>query len=86
LFSYRWSVKITYYTNTDDTVRHVWHSYEDTESRINVEDHTWIKLNKDQIGYYRVNYPEDMWQSLTEALIANISVNKKKVLIIFWKK
>lgn len=29
----------------------------------------WIKFNKDQVGYYRVNYPIEMWQSLTDALI-----------------
>lgn len=28
----------------------------------------WIKFNKNQVGYYRVNYPTDMWQSLTKGL------------------
>lgn len=28
----------------------------------------WIKFNSDQIGYYRVNYPQDMWSSLTDVL------------------
>lgn len=34
----------------------------------------WIKFNKDQVGYYRVNYPTEMWQSLTNALIENRGV------------
>ncbi|KAI8123265.1 Glutamyl aminopeptidase [Lucilia cuprina] len=34
----------------------------------------WIKFNKDQVGYYRVNYPTDMWQSLTKALFENRGV------------
>lgn len=26
---------------------------------------TWIKFNYDQIGYYRVNYPVDVWNDLS---------------------
>ncbi|KAJ8956778.1 hypothetical protein NQ314_006653 [Rhamnusium bicolor] len=26
---------------------------------------TWIKFNYDQIGYYRVNYPEAQWRELS---------------------
>lgn len=35
--------------------------------------HDWIKLNKDQMGYYLVNYSPDLWAKLTEALITNTS-------------
>lgn len=28
----------------------------------------WIKFNKDQVGYYRVNYPTEMWTALSDAL------------------
>lgn len=34
-------------------------------------DVTWIKFNYNQVGYYRVNYEQDMWKSLIDALIAN---------------
>lgn len=34
----------------------------------------WIKINKDQIGFYRVNYPESMWLAITNALIQNVNV------------
>lgn len=33
---------------------------------------TWIKFNKDQVGYYRVNYPVDDWKKLSEALTEKI--------------
>lgn len=32
----------------------------------------WIKINKDQVGYYRVKYEADMWSSLNAALETNI--------------
>lgn len=34
----------------------------------------WIKLNKDQVGYYRVNYPESMWLAIGNALTQDINV------------
>lgn len=30
----------------------------------------WIKFNHDQVGYYRVNYEESLWQALADQLIA----------------
>lgn len=45
-----------------------------------VGPHRWIKLNRDQIGYYRVNYPKDMWQTLTDALIENVNVSPSLVI------
>lgn len=40
---------------------------------INVGAHQWLKLNYDQFGYYRVNYPTAMWKTLSDALNANVS-------------
>lgn len=34
----------------------------------------WIKFNKDQIGYYRVNYPLAEWKTLSDVLLKNLSV------------
>lgn len=31
----------------------------------------WLKINNDQIGYYRVNYPQEMWLNLIEQLKLN---------------
>lgn len=32
-----------------------------------------MKFNYDQIGYYRVNYEEDMWKALNAALESDVS-------------
>lgn len=36
-------------------------------------DHEWIKFNKDQIGYYRVNYPVEEWKKFSNALISDLT-------------
>lgn len=36
-------------------------------------DHQWIKLNKNQIGYYRVNYGSEEWKKLSTALLSGLS-------------
>lgn len=35
-------------------------------------DVKWIKINKDQVGYYRVNYPLEDWKTLSETLLNNL--------------
>lgn len=32
----------------------------------------WIKFNRDQVGFYRVNYPVDDWKKLGEALVSDL--------------
>ncbi|GAB0087436.1 Aminopeptidase [Sergentomyia squamirostris] len=74
-YNYRWYIPITYYTNTDATVHRKWFPNSDTETEIIInEPHDWIKFNKDQIGFYYVNYPETMWKSLSSALLADMTV------------
>lgn len=34
---------------------------------------SWIKLNHNQVGYYRVNYPENIWQRFAELLVGNVA-------------
>lgn len=46
---------------------------------IDVGTHKWLKLNYDQVGYYRINYSPAMWQSLTDALISNVAVSDSLV-------
>lgn len=35
----------------------------------------WLKLNKNQVGYYRVNYETDMWVQLSNLLVNDINVS-----------
>lgn len=67
--SYRWSIPITYVSSVDSTVQNLIFNYGDNEASFTPPSTaTWVKLNKDQIGYYRVNYAEDQWQALSDAL------------------
>lgn len=36
------------------------------------KDTKWIKFNKDQVGYYRVNYELNVWEALSAALSSKI--------------
>ncbi|KAJ8721560.1 hypothetical protein PYW07_002335 [Mythimna separata] len=68
-FNYRWFVPITFKTNTQTNEEIVWLS--DTATSVKLrgdEGHRWVKLNINQVGYYRVNYSLPMWQTLIEAM------------------
>jgi glutamyl aminopeptidase len=73
-YNYRWSIPITYVTSTNPTVvQRQWFHHTMNEISIPIEDNIeWVKFNKDQVGYYRVKYDLDMWQSLNKALEQNI--------------
>lgn len=69
LSSYRWYVPVTYFTDTSANVSRTWFPHTDTQLKVDVpEQHKWIKFNKDQMGYFLVNYSPDMWSALTAAL------------------
>ncbi|XP_061399840.1 glutamyl aminopeptidase-like [Musca vetustissima] len=69
-FNYRWSIPITYFTNTNTEVQRTILNYDDQEVTLNIPNEIeWIKLNKNQVGYYLVNYPLDIWQALINTLI-----------------
>lgn len=38
-------------------------------------DTEWIKFNHDHTGYYRVNYPLDMWAAIAEQLSTSLQVS-----------
>ncbi|XP_037807865.1 glutamyl aminopeptidase-like isoform X1 [Lucilia sericata] len=74
-FNYHWSIPITYFTSANSEVQRAIFNYNDNELTVTTPAAVeWIKFNKDQVGYYRVNYPTDMWQSLTKALFENRGV------------
>ncbi|XP_073949016.1 glutamyl aminopeptidase-like [Choristoneura fumiferana] len=67
-YDYRWFVPITFKTNKGVHEKVLW--FDDTTDSVTIteKDVKWLKLNNDQVGYYRVNYPLEMWQSLIEQL------------------
>lgn len=75
-FDYRWSVPITYILDTFGTeeARSVIliHSAEEVGVTV-AADVKWIKLNVHQVGYYRVNYEESIWNQIIQDLITNPS-------------
>lgn len=72
-YNYKWSIPITYFSNINSTVSRAWFDHSMDQLVIPIDSNIdYIKLNKDQIGYYRVNYEKSMWDKINEALKTNI--------------
>lgn len=74
-FNYQWYVPLTYITsNAPTTTSRSWLSPNTTIS-IDAPTGTdsWTKFNVKQVGYYRVNYPDDMWELFGRLLISNVT-------------
>uniref|UniRef100_A0A182QN30 glutamyl aminopeptidase n=1 Tax=Anopheles farauti TaxID=69004 RepID=A0A182QN30_9DIPT len=79
-FGYRWYIPLTYVTSTDSTgaaggPQRLY--FPNTQSQLVIEKPqgaSWIKLNYRQIGYYRVNYPVEMWNQFGEELRTNVNM------------
>ncbi|EDV93149.1 GH18428 [Drosophila grimshawi] len=70
-FDYRWSIPITYTTSANPQVQRDWFYYDYGEMIIKLPAAVqWIKFNHDQVGYYRVNYDQALWQSLANQMVA----------------
>ncbi|XP_038214671.1 glutamyl aminopeptidase-like isoform X1 [Zerene cesonia] len=64
-FHYKWFIPITYTTSKGQNQSILW--FPDTAENVELtlsEGDNWIKINNNQVGYYRVNYPLDMWEKL----------------------
>jgi glutamyl aminopeptidase len=73
-YGYKWSIPVTFTTSTNATVSRAWFHYDQPSITINLgEAVEWIKINKDQKGYYRVNYEPEMWEAISAALKSNPS-------------
>ncbi|XP_075974055.1 glutamyl aminopeptidase-like isoform X2 [Anticarsia gemmatalis] len=67
--NYRWFVPITYKTANGPHEKLLWLSDTAENIKIKLKDNeTWLKINNNQVGYYRVNYTLPMWQTLIEQL------------------
>ncbi|XP_046962150.1 glutamyl aminopeptidase [Vanessa cardui] len=68
-YKYRWYVPVTYATKQGANENILW--FPDNADSVTLtleEGEDWLKINNNQVGYYRVNYPDDMWRDLTEQL------------------
>ncbi|XP_044317726.1 glutamyl aminopeptidase isoform X2 [Drosophila rhopaloa] len=71
-FNYRWSIPITYTSSVNSEVQSTIFNHNDNEATITLpSEASWIKFNKDQVGYYRVNYAAEQWTALTTAIKAS---------------
>lgn len=67
-----WYVPITYRTAKGPKEKIIWMPNRDEKIKITLSsDETWLKINNNQVGYYRVNYGLVMWQNLIEQLKSN---------------
>lgn len=70
-YSYKWTIPLTYIYDNDQNVRRAWFNYDQSSVSVTVpSDIKWLKFNSHQIGYYRVNYEDDMWEEIIADLVA----------------
>ncbi|XP_037953765.1 glutamyl aminopeptidase-like isoform X2 [Teleopsis dalmanni] len=69
-FNYHWSIPITYVTDGESEKQSTIFNYNDNQLTLTISSVSeWIKFNKNQMGYYLVNYDENMWQALITLLL-----------------
>ncbi|ODN03435.1 Aminopeptidase N [Orchesella cincta] len=89
--SYKWYVPISYASKSENTgfestKPNLWLSKEQTSitDKIIADESSWVIVNVQQTGYYRVNYDEKNWQLIINQLMTNYSaihtVNRAQLL------
>ncbi|XP_077286018.1 aminopeptidase A isoform X2 [Arctopsyche grandis] len=66
-FHDKWSIHVTYLSK-DKSTGSVWFLDNQDNALIEKPQGSILKLNNDQIGYYRVNYEESMWNDIKNEL------------------
>ncbi|XP_035773194.1 glutamyl aminopeptidase-like isoform X5 [Anopheles albimanus] len=76
-YGYRWHIPLTYISSDNESVRRLWFPPKDDVALLEIKDaggpNGWVKFNYQQVGYYRVNYPDNMWDQFAKALTDNAS-------------
>ncbi|XP_066600502.1 aminopeptidase A isoform X2 [Prorops nasuta] len=68
-YRYKWTIPITYITNNSGIATLFWFDKDADDLIIELDEPAeWIKFNKDQVGYYRVNYENSEWEVLSNTL------------------
>ncbi|KAG0729837.1 Glutamyl aminopeptidase [Chionoecetes opilio] len=65
-FQYKWDVPLSYVTSADaTTIQRCWLYHDNASLEVKVPaEVTWVKVNMQYKGFYRVNYEPDMWAEL----------------------
>ncbi|XP_069936236.1 glutamyl aminopeptidase isoform X1 [Cherax quadricarinatus] len=72
-FGYKWDIPITYITSSDPTIQRTWLYREADNVRVKVDPGvTWVKVNIQQKGYYRVIYEADIWNQLEKLCVEKL--------------
>ncbi|KAM0730528.1 Endoplasmic reticulum aminopeptidase 1 [Formica fusca] len=70
-FGYKWYVPLNCYTNKEPPDHlEAWMNMTNASFEI-PSDIDYIKCNINQTGFYRVNYPKEMWMSIIKTLLKN---------------
>ncbi|XP_029156922.1 endoplasmic reticulum aminopeptidase 1-like isoform X5 [Nylanderia fulva] len=70
-FDYKWYVPLNCYTNKEPPDQlETWMNMTNASFEI-PSDVDYIKCNINQTGFYRVNYPKEMWMSIIKTLMKN---------------
>ncbi|XP_062618582.1 aminopeptidase N-like, partial [Saccostrea cucullata] len=69
---YKWVVPFTYITEDEPEVQLVWMN--NTSATIPRSTNSWILANYEYMGFYRVNYEDNMWGKLADQLNRNHTI------------
>ncbi|XP_020293712.1 endoplasmic reticulum aminopeptidase 1-like isoform X2 [Pseudomyrmex gracilis] len=66
---YKWFVPLNCYADKEPEIKEVWMNM--TNATFEMPSDEYIKCNINQTGFYRVNYPDEMWDSIVKTLMTN---------------
>ncbi|XP_076174900.1 glutamyl aminopeptidase isoform X2 [Ptiloglossa arizonensis] len=68
-YGYKWTIPVTYITSASSEPKLAWFHKDANDLTLEFNETVdWIKVNVDEVGYYRVNYELTMWQVLNDCL------------------